>query len=232
MAIKRKVTKDEHGKLSDAEKSHYIEEADGGFRLDLDGDTDSDALKRAKDREVQLRKEAEAALKKAKDDLEALNGDNARKSGDIATLEKSWKEQKDKVEAEKNAEIAKLKQNTERHLIESTAMGLASKISTSTVAIMPHITSRLVVDHSGDHPVVRVLDKNGQVSALSVEDLGTEFVANKDFSGIITASKASGGAGTPTKTPGRAVDTSGKPVLFSKMSTEEYLAYRKANANK
>ncbi|WBF76910.1 hypothetical protein PSV3_00208 [Septimatrevirus PSV33] len=57
MALKKKLTKEEHAKLSDALKAEYIEDGDG-FRLDVDGDEDTGALKRAKDREAQLRKDA------------------------------------------------------------------------------------------------------------------------------------------------------------------------------
>ncbi|WEM33660.1 hypothetical protein PSAKC1_00019 [Pseudomonas phage PSA-KC1] len=63
MALKKKLTKEEHAKLSDALKAEYIEDGDG-FRLDVDGDEDTGALKRAKDREAQLRKDAEKEAKR------------------------------------------------------------------------------------------------------------------------------------------------------------------------
>ena len=66
MALKKKLTKEEHSKLSDHLKAEYIEDGDGdGFRLDIDGDEDTGALKRAKDREAQLRRDAEAKLREA-----------------------------------------------------------------------------------------------------------------------------------------------------------------------
>ena len=89
MALKKKITKEDHAKLSDALKSEYVEDGDG-FRLDVDGEEDTGALKRAKDREAQLRREAEAKLREAQEQLDALGSDDARKKGDIATLEKSW----------------------------------------------------------------------------------------------------------------------------------------------
>ena len=56
MALKKKLTKAEYEKLSEHIKAEYIEDGDG-FRLDIDGDEDTGALKRAKDREAQLRRQ-------------------------------------------------------------------------------------------------------------------------------------------------------------------------------
>ena len=86
MALKKKLTKAEYEKLSEHIKAEYIEDGDG-FRLDIDGDEDTGALKRAKDREAQLRRDAEAKLREAQEELDRINGDDARKKGDIATLE-------------------------------------------------------------------------------------------------------------------------------------------------
>jgi hypothetical protein len=68
MALKKKLTKEEYSKLSDHIKAEYIEDGDG-FRLDIDGDEDTGALKRAKDREAQLRRDAEAKLREAQEEL-------------------------------------------------------------------------------------------------------------------------------------------------------------------
>ena len=71
MALKRTVSKEEHAKLDEGIKGLYIEDGDG-FRLDLDGGEDNGALKRAKDREVQLRKDAEAKLREAQERLDEI----------------------------------------------------------------------------------------------------------------------------------------------------------------
>ena len=77
MALKKKLTKAEYEKLSEHIKAEYIEDGDG-FRLDIDGDEDTGALKRAKDREAQLRREAETKLREAQEQLDALGNDDAR----------------------------------------------------------------------------------------------------------------------------------------------------------
>lgn len=226
MALKKKLTKEEHAKLSDAFKAEYIEDGDG-FRLDVDGDEDTGALKRAKDRESQLRKDAEKALKEAQEKLDALGTDDARKKGDIETLEKSWQSKLDTQKAEYDGKLSKLTGHTTKSLVDNVALSIASKISTAPNLILPHIRARLQADFEGDEPKTRVLDKDGKPSALTVEELSQEFIANKDFSAIITASKASGGAGKPSQNGGGASkfqNNTDKPADLSKMKPHELAA--------
>ncbi|AIW01674.1 hypothetical protein vB_Pae_PS9N_00023 [Pseudomonas phage vB_Pae_PS9N] len=234
MALKKKLTKEEHAKLSDALKAEYIEDGDG-FRLDVDGDEDTGALKRAKDREAQLRKDAEKEAKELRERLESIEGDDARKKGDIATLEKSWQSKLEKQREEYEAKVSKLTSHTTKTLVDNVASQLAHKISNAPAIIMPHIKSRLIADFEGDAPVTRVLDKDGKPSALTIDELANEFVANKDFSAIITASKASGGAGKPSQNGGGAPKFNGqsdKPADLSKMNPAELAAHLKeAKAN-
>ena len=234
MALKKKLTKEEHAKLSDALKAEYIEDGDG-FRLDVDGDEDTGALKRAKDREAQLRKDAEKEAKELRERLESIEGDDARKKGDIATLEKSWQSKLEKQREEYEAKVSKLTSHTTKTLVDNVASQLAHKISNAPAIIMPHIKSRLIADFEGDTPVTRVLDKDGKPSALTIDELANEFVANKDFSAINTASKASGGAGKPSQNGGGAPKFNGqsdKPADLSKMNPAELAAHLKeAKAN-
>jgi len=194
MALKKKLTKEEYEKLSDAIKSEYVTDGEG-YKLDIEGDEDTGALKRAKDREAQLRRDAEKALKDAQDKLDALSSDDARKKGDIETLEKSWQKKIDDAKVESEAVINKFKTHTQKNLVDNVASSLAHKLTKSPSLLMPHIKSRLVADFDGEEPVTRILGTDGKISAMTLEDLEKEFVANKDFSVIITGSQASGGAG-------------------------------------
>lgn len=227
MALKKKITKDEHAKLSDVLKSEYIEDGDG-FRLDVDGDEDTGALKRAKDRESELRKTAEKKLKDAQDELDRINGDDARKTGDIKTLEKAWEKKLTDQKAEADAKIAKLTGHTTKSLVDNVATSIATKISTAPAIILPHIRARLKANFEGDEPTTVVLDKDGKDSKLTVDELAAEFVANKDFSAIITASKASGGAGKPSNGGGAPKPgQSDQPADLSKMSPQDLAAHLK-----
>lgn len=230
MALKKKLSKEEHAKLSDALKAEYVEDGDG-FRLDVDGDEDTGALKRAKDRESQLRRDAEKEAKELREKLEGIEGDDARKKGDIATLEKSWQKKLDDQKAEYEGKVSKLTSHTTKSLVDNVALSIASKISNAPALILPHIRARLQADFEGDEPKTRVLDKDGKPSALSVDELSAEFVANKDFAAIITASKASGGAGKSSQNGGGAPNNSGnsgnQTADLSKMSPQALAAHLK-----
>lgn len=229
MALKKKLSKAEYEKLSDAIKAEYIEDGDG-FRLDIDGDEDTGALKRAKDREAQLRRDAEAKLREAQEELDRINGDDARKKGDIATLEKSWQKKLEDQKAEYEGKVSKLTSHTTKTLVDNVATQIASKISNAPALLLPHIKSRLQADFEGDAPVTRVLDKDGKPSAMTVEELAAEFVANKDFSAIITASKASGGAGKPSNNSGGgAPNNSDKPADLASMNPAQLAEHIKAS---
>lgn len=245
MALKKKLTKEEHAKLSEAIKSEYIEDGDG-FRLDVDGDEDIGALKRAKDREAQLRREAEAKLREAQEELSKLSDDDARKKGDIATLEKSWaKNWGEKLQAEKSAhEAAMLEQktnyeaqlnkfisHTKTQLIDNVAMQIASEISTSPAVMMPHIKARLQADLEGDVPATRILSQDGKMSNMTAKELAAEFVANKDFSAIIKApTKASGGAGSSSsRSNGGAINQADPTIDLASMNPAALAAHIKAS---
>lgn len=235
MALKKKLTKAEHEKLSEHLKAEYIEDGDG-FRLDVDGEEDTGALKRAKDREAQLRREAETKLREAQEQLEALGTDDARKKGDIATLEKSWQKKLDDQKAEYDGKLSKLTGHTTKSLVDNVALSIATKISNAPALILPHIRGRLQADFEGDEPKTRVLDKDGKPSAMTIDELSAEFVANKDFSAIITASKASGGAGKSSQNGGGAPNNPGnsgnQTADLSKMSPQALAAHLKeAKAN-
>lgn len=207
MALKSKLTKAEFDKLSDELKKEYKEDGDG-YALDVEGAEDTGALKRAKDRETQLRKEAEQKAKELQDKIDASADIDARKKGDIETLEKSWQGKLDTAKAEADGRITKLTGALTANLVDTVAFQIATKISNSPSLILPHIKARLAADFEGDAPKTRVLDKEGKPSAMTVEELSAEFVANKDFAAIIIGSKASGSAGNPSNTGG-----AGKPVF-------------------
>ncbi len=225
MALKKKITKEEHAKLPAHFQSEYIADGDG-FRLDVDGDEDTGALKRAKDREAQLRREAEEKLRKAQEELDALNDGDARKKGDIATLEKAWQKKADETKAEYEARINKLTAHTTKTLVDNVASSLAHEISTAPKVLMPHIKSRLVANFDGDEPITQILGKDGKPSNMTLDDLKKELLAEKDFSAILIASKASGGAGKASNTTGGGAPNKSdeKPADLSKLKPADLAA--------
>lgn len=204
MALKSKITKAEFDKLHKSIQAEYFADGDD-YSLDVEGAEDTGALKRAKDRETQKRKEAEEAAREAQEKLDAIDNDDARKKGDIETLEKKWTSD---LQAEKDAHAAtetKYQTAFKTQMIDNAAAAMAAKISKVPGLMSRAIKERLTVDFEGEMPATKVLDADGKPSDMSIDDLQKEFVANKDYADIIIASKASGGAGK--KTPGGGAPT-------------------------
>ena len=238
--MKRKIDKAAFDALSDAIKALY-KEKDGMYVLDLeDGEDDAAELKRAKDREVQARKEAEKKLKELQDKLDEGSTLDAKKKGDIETLEKSWKEKLEKRESELLAKIKTKDAFIQKTLVDSVASSMSSKLAGDKAHLLSlHIKQRLVADVEGDVPTTKVLDANGNVSALTIADLEKEFVANKDFSAILVGNKANG-SGAPVNNQQKVnsgannLDANGKPRSFSSLSVQEkvdYIKQQKENNN-
>jgi len=193
MAMKKKLSKEAYEKLSDSLKVEYSEK-DGEYILDIEGEEDTGALKRAKDREVQARKDAEKKLKDLEDAIEAEKTGDSKRKGDVDALEKSWAKKYADLEGVSKAKQTKLENSLSKNLADSTASNIAGKISTVPKLLAKSLRERLAVDFEGDEPSLRVLDASGKPSALTVDELTAEFVANPDYSSIMIASKASGGA--------------------------------------
>lgn len=186
MALPFKINKAKYDALSDEMKAEYIAgDKDGEYVLDvtdLPQGEDTGPIKRALESERNKNK----ALKTENDGLKTQIADFP----DVEALK-----------TQHAAETKKYKDYTESALIDGAALALATKISNSPNLLLPHIKARLVADTSGDKPVTKVLGADGKPSDITIEKLGEEFVANKDFAAIIIASKASGG-GTPPAKPG------------------------------
>lgn len=231
MALKRILTKDEHAKLSDALKGEYKADGDN-FVLDLTDYEDPAALKRAKDHEKELRKQAEKAAKDAADALAVVTKERddmlagSIPKADADKLRKSYDDKISKLDADSKAAIAARDSQLQKLLVDNVATGLASKISTAPAVMLPHIKARLKVEQdSNGQFVTRVLGADGAPSASSVEDLEKEFLANKDFAGILTGSKGSGGGANGAKGGGGAP---GK-IDLAKATPKEIAEHFKAN---
>lgn len=234
MALKFKISKKEWEKLSDELKSEY--NADGeNYTLDVSGIEDTAALKRARDREKERADDFKKKLEDTENELEEVKAAGGKNSKDIATLEKNWQKKLEETSKEKDAKIEKLSNAAKKNLIDGTAEALAAKISTVPSLMAKSIKERLTVDFDGDEPTLKILDKNGKPSDMTVDQLKEEFVANKEYSSIIVGSRASGsGAGKDglNKSNGGGAgsqnDNNGKPQLLSNMSGKELTEHMKA----
>lgn len=224
MAIKRKLSKEEYEKLPDILKSEY-QEKDGSFVVLLDGD---DELRRAKDHEVNAHKETRDKLKELQSQLDAMRDNKSRESGDVKALEESWRNKLTEREAELSTKINSLQSSIVSTMRDSVLTDLASKLVKPDASRLfkKSLEDRLQVDLSGDRPEVRILDNKGQRSAMSISDLEKEIVASPEYSSIIIASKASGGAGV--KATGNGVSEAGKKPNLATMKPEELVAHFKS----
>lgn len=221
MALKRKLSKTDYEKLSADLKLEYAER-DGDYILDIDGDEDTGALKRAKDREVQLRKDAETRARDLEEQLASISDVDARKKGDIETLEKSWRKKAEESEAGYKGRIDKLTSYTVSQMIDGASKQIADKISTVPALMSRAIRDRLSVDFDGDTPTLRVLDASGKPSAMTLDELSTEFVANREFSSIIMGPRSSGGGALRDVFQKAIGSASGdNPVILSTMSPRD-----------
>ena len=211
MKLKRKISQSELEQLTKEVQELYTKVGDE-FVLNLD-DTAFETLKAEKksaeeklakyeaEEEERIRKAEERAKKKAQEEYEKAKGDK-----DVEAIEKSWTDKYSKLETEFNGLQEKHNGYVTKSLVETAVTAMANEISTHPNLISPHIRSRLGVDLTGDSPKLVVLDENGQRSALTVDELKKSFVDNKEFSAIIKATSANGGAkagasspsGTPT----------------------------------
>ena len=180
--------------LTPEQKKLFRKDGDGYVMV---GDTEiADEMRRARDREKAEADRAKAELAEANRKLAEIENGNARKSGDIKTIEKSWSDRYDALKKESDEKIAKLIKTVEKVLVDSEVTKIASEIFAKPARDARLIRDRIKVEFDGDEPRIRVLDKNGQPSAMTLAELKKETVDNDDYKDIIVASKASGSGGT------------------------------------
>jgi vacuolar-type H+-ATPase subunit I/STV1 len=218
--------------LSDALKSEYKQVGDV-FVLDTDVQfEDVSGLKSALDNEREHRRTATARVT----DLEKTVADLTARAGGVSDVEKAYQEKLAKQERDLKAVIAKKQQQLHQHLVTQTAATLASEISISPGLLQPVIEARLQLDESGDAPILRVLTKDGKLSADSVNDLRKELVETPDYAAIIKASKAQGGgaSGAKTNPGGKAFKdmTEGERTTLYRKDPEAYRAAKTASEAK
>lgn len=224
MPLNLTVSAEDYESLPEVIQNEYTEK-DGSYVLDVSGIEDTGALKRAKEHEKTARKEAEKRARLAENKVLEFQDEASRKAGDVEALEKSWQGKLETREAELLAKLEAKDKYIGQQLVDNVALQIATEISKSPSLILPHIKSRLTADLDSENPVTKVLDANNQLSALTIDELKQEFIANKDFAPIIIGSKASG-SGTSSDAPSASLPTSNMDL--SKMSPKDLAAHMKA----
>jgi hypothetical protein len=226
------LTEEEHKKLPEAFQAEYTVGDDGSFTLTVEGGEDTGALKRAKDHEKSARQKAEADLSAVRGDLTAaetkledmLKG--AIPKSDVDALESSYKTKYDRLEAELTGKLKTANEGLQGVLVDNVASALANEISTVPALMSEHIKKRLSMEETDGKLTTRVLDAQGQLSALTVDDLKAELKNDATFASIIISSKSSG-SGATGGTGGGSADKK-----FSDMTESERTTLYKADADK
>lgn len=198
---KIKLTEEEYKKLSKDLQSEYAKDGDDYvLKLEDSDGEDLSNLRSAKDHEKKKRQEAEKKIKdlqKEKDDLEEkyeqLESSGTGAIKDKEALEKSWKTKLEKTEAKLKAEVDKRDSQIRKIMVEDKAREIAARISTTPKAMERILRDRITIEEDGEEFAIRILDKDGKPSALSVTELEKEMLSDKELSGIIKGSQASGG---------------------------------------
>jgi len=142
---------------------------------------------------------------KAKKAAEEAAMERAKKDGDLESLEKSWAEKLESAKSELSGELGEYKRMVSEITSGSEAHKLAADLALPGHAelLLPHIQGRLRTEIRDGKPVVKVLDAEGNPSALTVDDLRKEVKENQVFAPILAGSKATG-AGSAGKSGGAA----------------------------
>ena len=161
---------------------------------------------------------------KAKQAAEQAAMERAKKDGDLESLEKSWAEKVKATEAELTGKLQQYEQMMTDITSGSEARKLAADLALPGHAdlLLPHIKGRLKTEVRDGKPVVKVLDAEGNPSAMSIDDLRKEIKGNELFAPILSGSKANG-AGGAGKSDGGRVERKG----WGEMTDEERVALRK-----
>jgi hypothetical protein len=227
-----KATLDGLEGLSEIIQKEYRKGDDGKFHLDVDGielHPSVGALKRSKDYEVDQRKSLSTQATKLQEQLAALTEERdgmlrgSVPKADVDKLEGSYKAKLSNVEKEYKDQLTAANSSLNTLLVGNVAQRLASEISKSPELIMPHILGRLKAEIVEGKPFTRVLDKDGGLTASSLEDFKKELIANPLFAPIIIGSKASGSS-APNPGQGGSAAQQGSKSLAS-MTPQELAAH-------
>jgi len=137
------------------------------------------------------KKAASEKAKEAQDKAVKAAEEAARKSGDVAALEKSWKEREDARLAEISERDQLINKMTVGAAVADISAQLAVKGSESAFAKI--IRDRLGVEMRDGSATIRVMDANGSPSAMTIDDLKKELSADAALKPLLAGSLGSGG---------------------------------------
>ena len=142
----------------------------------------------------------------------------ARKSGDVAALDKSWQEKYDALTQQTSATIKERDSQIGGLTSGAQSLQVAAELAVegSSEVLNTLIKSRFKTEYTEGKPVTVILDKNGERSAMTVAELKNELANDTALAPLISGSKASGSGGAGNKSSGGATST-GSNNTYSKI---------------
>lgn len=153
-------------------------------------------------------KQAKARAQEEKDAAAKAAEEAARKSGDVEALDKSWTEKHEteisKVRNELQAKIDLMTSAAEKSNVTAVAQSLAGDIFVNAELGIPHIQGRIGMQMQEDGSFKTVVkDANGDLSAMTIDELKAEIMANELYKPILKGSQGGGGGAPGAKSPGK-----------------------------
>ena len=183
--LKLTLKKDEFEGLG-AELKDFYEKTDDGYKLKVDGLPDTSGLEKKRDELLNESKTAKQRAKELEAELQELKDKKAQEANDFKSLYESEKNKRAEIEA-KTQELNKVLGDKELGLTLSEFEKIAA--DGASKPLKHYVKSRLRYDDGQ----VRVLDENGNLTDMSIEDLQNEIKQDTAFSSLLKSDKGSGG---------------------------------------
>lgn len=223
--MKYKLTKAEFETLpEDTQKEYNLEGEEAS--LVIEGGPDVSKLEKKASIAEEHRKKAEAERDAAEGREAKLKEDMSKAGGNankIKELEEQHTAELEKIRAERVQEQEAQKAKSNAQLVKEASEAFANEHFTIPGVMVDQFAKRLAVEEVNGQSVVRVLDADGNASALGLTDLQKEFLDNKEFAPIIKANVGTGGGATVSAGGGATQSD------ISKLSMTERVAMKKEN---
>lgn len=199
--------------LYEQDGSEYV------LTVEIEGQVDETSLetmRRARDHEKNAAKDLRQKISDLELQLSDLQNDKHRGKGgpDVEALEASYKKQIADLKAEHEADVKKLKSSITGLTVGQASAKLAADLFTVPSAMAHHVTARLTAEIGEDgKTTTRVLDKDGNVTGMTLEDLEKELRAVKEWAPFLKAKGGSGMGGH--KNPG------GQTVVYTRDNAKD-----------
>jgi len=155
------------------------------------------------------------AKKREADDAVALAAEEAaRKSGDVAALDKSWQEKFAKGESEWKTQNERLNRELQGLLVDNVAQKAAAEIAVDAECgelLADKIKGFLSIAERDGKMQTVVVDADGKPSALTVDELKKQLIDK--YPRLVKGSPAGGAGGAAFKSAGGAGGTGGDDMV-------------------